>query len=639
MTELLKQQQLFNLLKSDNILFQEFLDNSKESIILIDNDLIITEWNNATETICGISKEQALNKDFFSVINQLLPRLSQSPELNKKVSQIIQNHLIGSGKLFNKIINLRINVKNRSCKHLHIVLTSYKSHNSIKLGIISRDISKEVEFERKAKQNEKNLNIIFNNDAIGIVFTTLNGNLLKVNKKFCEITGYSLEELIELKVSDITNPDDLKKEREIIAEILNTKKNKYSIEKRYIKKDGSVVWVKLNTTLQWNTDGQVDSVIGFIEDITPRKKAEEALIESEKKYRFVAEKASDIIYSISLDSKITFYNKTVERIFDATTEEISKFNYTHLMLPKDKSIAKDLHKARLEGKKSPIFKHGFKTPKGKLVYLEFSVNPLFDDNKNVIGSLGIARDITDREIAEQKLTEKNIELENMVKTKDKFLSVIAHDLRDPFNILIGYSDLILDQYENLSNEELKKYVLAINNSSNNGFNLLKNLLDWSRAESGRIIYTPENVNLSKTIDFTIQSLKYAASSKNIFVRSNYSKDLTVSIDENMLKTVLRNLITNAIKFSYKNSEIHVEIHEEKLQFIISISDSGVGISDENKLKLFSPNSNFSQKGTTNERGTGLGLLICKDFVNKWNGRIWLESIIGEGSTFSFSIPK
>lgn len=358
----------------------------------------------------------------------------------------------------------------------------------------------------------------------------------------------------------------------------------------------------------------------------------------ENLYSYITEKATDIIYTISLDSKITFHNNAIERIFETSKEIIEKEHYDHLMLPEDKELAKRLHEERLQGKNS-VFEHGFITPKGKLVYLECSATPLFNDHGNIIGSLGIARDITDRKRADNELKESKRQLEELVKSKDKFLSIIAHDLKDPFNTLIGYSELILSQFESLSKEKIEKYVQAINNSSNKGFNLLQNLLDWSKAESGRIIHTPENIDLIKIFDIIISSLEYSSAAKNIIIKKNIKDSFLISADENMLKTVLRNLISNAIKFSYKNGEILIEIVEEKLQYIISIIDAGIGISEENLSKIFSSDSNFSQKGTRDERGTGLGLIICKEFVTKWGGKIWFESNYGKGSTFSFSIPK
>ncbi len=355
-------------------------------------------------------------------------------------------------------------------------------------------------------------------------------------------------------------------------------------------------------------------------------------------YKFITENTTDIIYTVSLDSKITFYNKAIEKVFDTSIEEIEKNHYTQMMLPKDKEFAKKLHEDRLNGKSS-LFEHGFITPAGKIVYLEISANPIFNDRGEVVASLGIARDITERRKAQDELKKNKQELEEMVKIKDKFLSIIAHDLRDPFNILIGYTDLILEQIENYPPEKFEKYVQAINVSSTNAFNLLNNILDWSKAESDRISFRPQSMNLKKLVGFIITSANNNAAAKNITLKSYIPEEYTASVDENMFKTVLRNLINNAIKFSFKNSEVIVAVLDEKLQYIINVMDTGIGIKEDVLNQIFSPQFNRSESGTANERGTGLGLKICREFVNKWGGRIWVESEHGKGSTFSFSIPK
>ncbi|MBI9055012.1 MAG: PAS domain-containing sensor histidine kinase [Bacteroidales bacterium] len=639
MTELLKQQKLFNLLIDDPVLFQEFLDNSKESIIILNNNSTISDWNHAIENITGIKKQQALNNPIIDILSELIPKLKNSDELKIRVKRKIDIYTTNQSKSANKMVRFTIKDSSGKTKSLKALILKFKTKQKTGTGIIIKDLSLEKEKEKKELRNEEYLSTIFNNDAIGIAFTKPTGEIIKVNPKFLELTGYTNEEILKLSIKKITHPDDFIKENELFNKTVREKGKKYTIEKRYIRKDGSTICAKLHTNFKWNSDNELELIFGFIEDITSKKKTEKALLESEKKYRYLTEKATDIIYTISLDSKVTFYNKAIERIFESTTEEIEQNNYTHLMLPQDKESALKLHSDIYNGKKPPIFEHGFKTPKGRLVYLECSVTPLFNESNEVTGALGIARDITDKRKAQEELKEGKEVLEDLVKTKDKFLSVIAHDLRDPFNILIGYSDLILSDFENISKEDLKKYIQAINNSSNNSFSLLKNLIDWSKTESNRIVFSPEKINIGKTISRTIQSLKYSAEAKSVKIRFKYIDNIFIYTDDNMLKTVLRNLIANSIKFSYKHSDIVIELIEEKNQFIVKIIDTGSGISDENKARLFLQNHNFSERGTTNEKGSGLGLLICKEFINKWNGRLWIESNLGEGSTFSFSIPK
>ena len=359
----------------------------------------------------------------------------------------------------------------------------------------------------------------------------------------------------------------------------------------------------------------------------------------ENLYRYITKNASDIIYTITLDSKITFHNNAIEKIFETSKEIIEREHYDHLMLPQDKNLAKNLHRDLLQGKKPPIFEHGFTTPNGKLIYLECSVTPLFDDNNNVNGALGIARDVTDRRIAQDELRKNKEELEKIIKEKERLLSIIAHDLRDPFNILIGYSDLTLKQIDSLSKETIIKYLKAINLSSKSGYSLLINLLNWSNAKSGRIVVNLKKINLSNILDHILSDLMQSAAAKSITIKRKFEDNIMLTADENMLKTVFRNLIGNAVKFSQKNTKIQIEVIEEDRQYIIKVVDNGVGISENDLPKLFSTEMNFSKRGTMQEKGTGLGLVICKEFVLRWGGKIWAESKLNIGSTFIFTIPK
>ncbi|MEE4198029.1 MAG: PAS domain-containing sensor histidine kinase [Bacteroidales bacterium] len=640
MNDLLKQKRLLQLLKDDQQLFDELLNNSKESIILIDKNYQIREWNYATELITDISKENVRGISFLELLGEILPKIKLNPDLEKFIENILQNIFNGqNSRHLNKTIHLGIINKQNEKKYINTFITGISQNKNLFVGIISKDVTEEKLFRRTVHQNKKHLDILFNNDAIGIAIGKPDGGFYKVNQKFIDIVGFSFDELKKFKLIDLIHADDQQKELELFEETKNKKGRKYSFKKRIKQKNGNTLWVRSHVNFQWSSDSHLEMIVVFLEDISSQKKAEDALHESEKKYRFVAEKASDIIYSISLDRKITFYNRAAERIFETPVEELAKHEYSHLMVPKDKEFAKKLHQQRLEGKKSPIFRHAFKTPKGKIVHLEFSVNPLFDDNHQVIGSLGIARDITDRVKAEEKINEKNIQLEELVKTKNKLLSIIAHDLRDPFNILMGFSEVLLEQYHELTEQEKIKYLQQINSAANNGFDLLTNLLDWSKTQTDRIYFTPKEINLTKVIHRVLLNLKNSALAKNITLNYHPVDESKVHLDENMLLTVLRNLIKNAIKFSYKNATITISTVENNNEIIVYVKDYGTGIKEEEIEQILNKKINFTKPGTEYEKGTGLGLIICKEFIEQWGGTLNIHSEYGNGSTFYFNIPK
>jgi len=231
------------------------------------------------------------------------------------------------------------------------------------------------------------------------------------------------------------------------------------------------------------------------------------------------------------------------------------------------------------------------------------------------------------------------DLKTLNATKDKFFNIIAHDLRNPFNSLLGFSDLLVSKIESYDIEKSIKYAKIIQESSSVAHDLLENLLYWSKSQNGSISFIPEKIDIKNLIDKNILLLKHFAENKKVTLISNVKNSIIISIDRNMILTVLRNLITNAIKFSRQNDTITIDIEENEHENIIHVSDTGVGIPENIIGKLFKVDEYVKTKGTSNESGTGLGLILCKEFIIWHKGKIWVESKIDLGSKFSFSIPK
>lgn len=235
------------------------------------------------------------------------------------------------------------------------------------------------------------------------------------------------------------------------------------------------------------------------------------------------------------------------------------------------------------------------------------------------------------------------ELEKANVSKDKLFSIIGHDLRSPFNSILGFSKLLLDNHKEYDESQRETYLKIINNSSQKTYQLLENLLTWSQSQTGTIKFTPEKINIKKLTHEVNSLLEESASNKNIKLLANIDEDLSISADKNMINTVIRNLVSNAIKFTPKGGVIKVEsntfIDETNTELAkISVQDNGVGISPVIQSKLFKLTENITTKGTEDESGNGLGLIICKEFVEKNGGTIWVESEIDKGSTFHFTIP-
>lgn len=240
----------------------------------------------------------------------------------------------------------------------------------------------------------------------------------------------------------------------------------------------------------------------------------------------------------------------------------------------------------------------------------------------------------------QKVEINTKKLEELNATKDKFFSIISHDLKNPFNSLLGLSRLLKSNIDKYSREEILEKLEAIEISSKRGYELLDNLLEWSMAQTDKIIFAPENLKLKKVVGECLFVTENQMHNKKISIVLEIAEELSVRADYNMLKIILRNLLTNAIKYSYKESTVTIKAEEtEAGAVVISIADTGVGIPPEEIHKLFSIDTKYSIPGTANESGTGLGLLLCREFVGKHGGKIWAENNVDSGSIFKFSLPK
>jgi signal transduction histidine kinase len=290
-----------------------------------------------------------------------------------------------------------------------------------------------------------------------------------------------------------------------------------------------------------------------------------------------------------------------------------------------------------------IFKHetlNFETFHKRKGGGEFSVEVTY--NSINFGELQyccvVDRDITERKKVELKLKESEQMLQIANATKDKFFSIIAHDLRSPFSGIIGLSELLIENVKEFDIAKSEKHLGFINSSAKNTLILLDNLLNWAKSQTGNIIVKPENIILSKVIQEIIEASNFTAKSKNISLNYSSLDEIEVYADENMLLVILRNLISNAIKFTKPGGEVNVSAISKQNQVKISISDNGVGMNEEKLKDLLNISSNATSPGTANEKGSGLGLVLCKEFVEKLGGNIWVESEEGKGSIFYFTLP-
>ena len=275
---------------------------------------------------------------------------------------------------------------------------------------------------------------------------------------------------------------------------------------------------------------------------------------------------------------------------------------------------------------------------GREVILSTSGVPIYNDEQKLIGYRGTAVDITTSKKNEEEIRQKNEELEKTNSEKDKLFSIIAHDLRSPLNGFVNLTELMSSQTSEFTTEEISHYSKLLHQSGVNISSLLDNLLKWSMMKRGILNCNLERVELNNVILDGIESISANAEQKEISVHFSPNNAHIVLADKNMLDTVLRNLLTNAVKFTYRGGKIEIEVSESTGSSIsVSVRDNGIGISKSDIKKLFLINDKVSSLGTENEPSSGLGLVLCKEFIEKQNGSIWVSSSEGKGSVFTFAL--
>jgi len=361
--------------------------------------------------------------------------------------------------------------------------------------------------------------------------------------------------------------------------------------------------------------------------------------ENEKKFRILYDNSPDMYFSLSPENaKILRCNETFFKILGYSKDEIigqSIFTLDQGTNADDFKIAftqfietgkvtnKELILARKDGTK---------------IIVSLNSDAIRDANDKILYSISSLRDITEQKKAELIILEQNKELVKLNADKDRFMSILAHDLRSPFTSLLGFSDFLLENFHKYNAQRIEEQLTIINTISHQTFNLLEDLLLWSKSQAGKLPFEPEKIDFHEMCSQAIGGFSHQAKAKQIVVNNLVPHAIFLMADANMLKTILRNLISNAIKFTNENGQINIFAEINHSSALLTISDNGIGIEKENMDKLWDLSQQHTSDGTSGEKGTGFGLLLCKGFIEKHEGEIWVESEYGKGSDFKFTMP-
>lgn len=374
---------------------------------------------------------------------------------------------------------------------------------------------------------------------------------------------------------------------------------------------------------------------GFIMMINQRLNSE--LSESKNHFEQIFNTSPDAAIITRLeDGKILDFNSSYTKITGYSREDLSDKSTFGINLWKDINDRKEVVRRVMEEGYCENYEAKFIRKDGKEITGLISANVIeFQGEKHIIS---ISRDITERKRIEQRINIQNEELKTINTEKDKFFSIIAHDLRSPFNVFLGYTEIMSKDLQKLNMIELQELANNLHRTAHNLYRLLTNLLEWSKMQRGATTFNPVKLNLTEIIRDSILLFKETAIEKNIELKFEIVDNLLLTADKSMFETIIRNLISNALKFTRKQGRVFVSAKAEGNQICISVEDTGIGMDKDLVEDLFKMDKQTTRKGTEKEPSTGLGLLLCKEFIEKHSGGITVESKEGRGSIFTISLP-
>jgi PAS domain S-box-containing protein len=481
---------------------------------------------------------------------------------------------------------------------------------------------------------------IENSIPCGIAVVNDKGKQVYVNHSFCKMFGWDADELLGKHPPYLYwAQQDIENINKAMMLTLESKAPKEGFDLIFCHKSGKQIPVNVIISSFEQEDNKTYWLASVI-DVTERKQAEMALKESEAKFNEIINQIDDIIIVFDEQGKIVIWNKGAEKICGLKADEILNKSIVDIQYQFTPAPNNDM--AIIESTINKIIT--FQTPElfNQIIDSEI-VDPNSKNIRNIQSKIfpielngyhlfcTLIRDTT-----EIKQYEK--EILRISADKDKFYSIIAQYLYNPFNLFHNFSKMMAEELDTMSIREIQKMVTTMSKSATNLFSLLDNMLQFTRINQGKISFNPQNLNFNKTSRDAIAILKTNADAKNIKIIYSASDDITVFADVFMLKTILRNLVSNAIKFSENDGHVEISAHQTPSDITISILDNGIGITPEYLKKLFSISQIHTTLGTSEEKGTTLGLLLCKEFVEKHGGKIWVESNHRTGSEFKFTLP-
>lgn len=629
-------------LLASEVFYDSVIDALSDGLVVQGIDDKILMANRAAADILGLSMDQLLGKDSYDPRWQATHddgtpfRPEDHPSLitirtGQPVDNVIMQVSVGDGKRRTISINSRP------------VLD--KGQHLIGAVVTFRNITERLRIDAALRESEERFRNTFEQAAVGIGHVSSEGRFLRVNQRLCDLVGYSQTEMVNLTFPAITHPDDLETDLAYMQQMLAGEIENYAMEKRYIHKNGSPIWINLTVSLVRKSTGEPLYFISVIEDISPRKEAEAELIRLKEEYYSLAENSPDLIARFDKSLRHLFVNSAAAKAGVLSPDEYVGRTIAESGVPEPAASAwgKRIRQVFETGEMVDVV-DSFPTPQGTQ-YFHTRLVPEMDDKNMVLSVLSLARDVTERQRVEERVRRLNVELEERVEARTQELrsaqvqlvrqgklavlgqmaGSVGHELRNPLGI-ISNAIYFLKLVQPEANQKIKEYLSLIERETHNAEKIINDLLDFARVKS----VDRERIVVTELMQAVLVRFLPPAS---INVSMQIPEDLPpIFADRRHLEQILGNLVTNGYQAMADGGCLSVRCERRQEMIGIAIEDNGVGIPQENMQNLFEP------LFTTKAKGIGLGLALSSKLAEANGGHITVDSEEGVGSTFTLWLP-
>lgn len=614
--------------------YKSLFESANDAIFIV-LDSIIIDCNKKAELLFKCKKEE--------IINQNLSRFNPLRQSNNRLSEDICNEktklLLTRGPQRFEWQNLCFD---DTIIETEVNLQKLEFNQTLYVQAIVRNITDQKKREIELIESERSKSVLLSN-LPGMVYRCnydKDWTMQFVSNQCFGLTGYHNNQLIgnkSISFNDLILPqyrDYLwNKWEEAVAE-----RKSIQVEYEIRTANNEIKWAWEQGVPIFDSEGNVEALEGFIVDNTESKLLEVQLKENEAQYRNLADSGVALIWKSGLDKKCNYFNLPWLKFTGKTLDQELGNGWTDGVHSEDVGYCFETYTNAFEKQEPFSMEYRLMHHSGEYRWIVDSGTPNYNYNNQFIGYIGHCFDVTNRKIAEKQIQKNNEELSKSNAEKDKFFSIIAHDLRSPFTSFLGLTQIMSDELSDFSKEELKSFAESMKNSASSLYNLLENLLEWARMKRGLIPFFPKLASAKILLTNAVQPLIELAENKEQSIKINPT-NISLIADEYMMASVIRNIVSNAIKFSPKKEEISLSVFRKPGSVELQISDNGIGMSPEVLKKLFRVDEQICRIGTDGEPSSGLGLILCKEFIDIHKGKIWVESTVNRGTTFFISIPN